>query len=230
MDDQHHRADAVGGDGGESGADDAQRREGTPAEDQRRRQREMEGLADGNGEGRHHHVAGAARDVGQQVHQPDEHGAAEHHGAIEHGHFHRATGEAHDGVDRWTGGQHRCGGERATDQRDGHGHAGKRRRAGMVTGTQGPADRRGDTRAEPRCGRRLQDQEQREHDSHARQRIATQPRHEYRVGGQEGDARRGLADVGRGERQQQRQDGRREDALGAARQDGHTNSPDAQES
>ena len=221
MDDEHDRADTVGDHGRQRRADDAQRRERTPAQDQRRRQGEMEGLADGDGEGRHHHVAGAARDVGQKVHQPDQDRAAEHHGAVEHGHLDRTAGEAHGGVERGAGGQHQGGGERTADQRDRHRHAGERRGPAMIAGAQRAADRRGDARAEARRGRRLQDQEQREHHGHARQRIAAQPRHEQRIGRQEGDACRGLADVGRGERQQQRQDRCFEDALGAAGQDGH---------
>ncbi len=144
MEDQHRRADGIGRQRGEGSAHDAERRERTPAQDQRRRQRQVKGLADGDGESRHHHVASAARDVGQKVHQPDEASAAEQHAAVEDRHLERPTGEAHGGIEVRTRDQQQGGGEARTDQRDRDGDACQRGRAGVLAGAQRAADRRGD--------------------------------------------------------------------------------------
>jgi hypothetical protein len=221
MDDEHGRAHGIGQKRRQSRADDAQRGQRTPAHDQRRREGEMERLADGDGERWHHHVAGAARDIGQKIHQPDEDRTAEHHRAIEDRHLERPAGQTHGAVKDGTADQQQGRGQRRADQGDGDGDPGMRGCLRMIAGAERAADRRGHARAEARRRCRLQDQEQGEDHGDARQGIAAQPRHEQRIGGQKGDAGGGLADVGSGERQQQRQDGRFEDALGAVGQDGH---------
>ena len=73
---------------------------GPEAEDQAGRQRHQQHDADADRQRRHQHVAGAADDAGQRVHQPDQHGAGEHHVGIAQRRVERAALAAQRAIER----------------------------------------------------------------------------------------------------------------------------------
>ena len=75
---EHARGQRRGQQHGRARARHSQGRDRAIAEDQQRGQRDEQQHADADRRRRHQHVAGAADDAGQRIHQPDQHVARKH--------------------------------------------------------------------------------------------------------------------------------------------------------